>query len=108
MLRTRFSREHYRRGRPCFSGSRLHKSVENPSYISTKAPGLMWYSRRKNGNCNITIDAEYLFSRQRYEYGIIASLTNTLSLYIFLSNILDIMRVERVTSLQYLGVGNQE
>ena len=81
---------------------------KHPSYIPTKTGALMGYSRRKNGNCNITIDAEYLFSRQRYEYGIIASLTNTLSLYIHFSNILDIMRDERVTSLQYFGVGSQE
>lgn len=30
-------------------------SIQN-SYITTKAPCLMGYSRHKNGNCNITID----------------------------------------------------
>ena len=29
-------------------------SIQN-SYITTKAPGLMGYSMRKNKNCNITI-----------------------------------------------------
>ena len=33
---------------------------------------------------------------------------HTILIYILFSNILDIMKVERVTSLQYFGVGNQE
>ncbi len=39
-----------------FLGCQVTQIFNNPSYISTKAPGLMGYSERKNGNCNITID----------------------------------------------------
>ena len=39
-----------------FLGYQVTQIFNNPSYISTKAPGLMGCSTRKNENCNITID----------------------------------------------------